>query len=264
NQENLWRKGFTRISGTRRASSAGMRASRLLAPGLAAGLAAVAVISGLRAQPSPAEPGNFDPSSRARRRPAIAAHSPRDEGDHWTATEFSAANPRLPTLVIAGDSTASTGDPAHRGWGAVLADYFDPAKINVINRAVGGRSFRTFYGEGAWQQIAAALKPGDLVVIEFGHNDGGTPGVSRPDRGDLPGTGEETKAVPHADGPPETVHTFGWYARTFARQARAKGALPVLSTTTPRDIWSNPKATFRDAQIVRQQPGYDPADDRIE
>jgi prolyl oligopeptidase len=187
-----------------------------------------------------------------------------EDGDRWTPTDFQAANPRLPTLVIAGDSTASTGDPAHRGWGAVLADYFDPAKINVINRAVGGRSFRTFYGEGSWQQIVAALKPGDIVVIEFGHNDGGTPGVSRPDRGDLPGTGEETKTVEHPDGPAETVHTFGWYARTFIRQARAKGAFPVLSSTTPRDIWSNPKATFRDAQLVQQQPGYDPADDRIE
>jgi rhamnogalacturonan acetylesterase len=237
-----------------------MRLFRLFARFLPVLLAAAGC---LRAQSGPAEPGNFDPAAPAAP-PAAAPLSPRDREGHWTPTEFSAANPALPTLVIAGDSTASTGDPRHRGWGAVLGDYFDPAKLNVVNRAVGGRSFRTFYAEGSWARIVRALRPGDLVVIEFGHNDGGTPGVSRPDRGDLPGVGEETKLVPRAGGAPEVVHTFGWYARTFVRDARACGAIPILATTTPRDIWSNPKATFRDARLLQQQQGYDPAEDRIE
>ncbi|HVW21586.1 MAG TPA: prolyl oligopeptidase family serine peptidase [Opitutaceae bacterium] len=255
--KSLARAPHPRAPGKRLAPE--MRAIRLLAlmGALAAGTAA------LPGQPA-AEPGNFDPGARRPARRLAIAPSPRDAQERWTPTDFGAANPRLPTLVVAGDSTASTGDPAHRGWGAVLADYFDPAKINVINRAVGGRSFRTFYGEGLWQKIADALKPGDVVVIEFGHNDGGTPGVSRPDRGDLPGTGEETKAVRHADGTVETVHTFGWYARTFVREARAKGALPVLSSTTPRNIWTNPRASFRDGRLLEQQPGYDAAADRIE
>jgi lysophospholipase L1-like esterase len=54
-----------------------------------------------------------------------------------------------------------------------LADYFDTAKINVVNRARGGRSSRTFLTEGLWDQVMGALKPGDYVIMQFGHNDPG-------------------------------------------------------------------------------------------
>jgi lysophospholipase L1-like esterase len=187
-------------------------------------------------------PGNFDPQTTqpAARTPRSAraprSHSPRDDQGHWTPTDFSHANPALPTLIIAGDSTASTGDPDHRGWGAVLADFFDLSKINVINRAVGGRSFRTFYGEGRWKQIVDALKPGDVVIIEFGHNDGGTPAVGN--RADLPGIGDDTVDFTKPDGSTETVHSFGGYLRTFIRDVQQKGATPIVATPTVRNIWT--------------------------
>jgi rhamnogalacturonan acetylesterase len=195
--------------------------------------------------------------------PQVQAHSPRDDMGQWSPTDFARANPNLPTLVIAGDSTAATGDPNHRGWGAPLIDYFDTNKVNIINRAVAGRSFRTFYGEGKWRQVVDALKQGDFVVIEFGHNDGG--GIEGPmARGDLPGTGDETQTVTRADGTTETVHTYGWYTHKFIRDVKEKGATPIVSSTTVRNIWSNPNAAFRDATITSRQDNYSPADDRVE
>lgn len=166
--------------------------------------------------------------------PAAAPH-PRDAGP-WTPTDFLAADPKLPTLVVVGDSTAATGDPQTRGWGAVLIDYFDPAKINVVNRAVGGRSFRTFTREGRWARVVERLKPGDWVVIELGHNDGGGPHASK-GRGDVPGVGDETVTVTLPDGTEEVVHTFGWTLRKYIREARERGATPIVSTTTVRNIW---------------------------
>ena len=122
----------------------------------------------------------------------------------------------------------------------MLVDYFDPEKVNVCNRAIAGRSFRTFYGEGAWQKIVDAVKPGDFVVIEFGHNDGG--GANSPTgRGDVPGIGEETQEVTRRDGTKETVHTYGWYTRKFIQDVRDKGAFPIVSSCTTRNIWKNDK-----------------------
>jgi len=97
----------------------------------------------------------------------------------------------LPTLWIAGDSTVRSNDPM-RGWGQDLPRFFDPVKINVVNRAIGGRSTRTFYTEGKWQAIVDALKPGDWVVIQFGHNDVGQLDARSKFRGSLKSIGDET------------------------------------------------------------------------
>jgi lysophospholipase L1-like esterase len=220
-----------------------MRSSRVATPLLLAALLTLSTAAAAQVR----EPGNFDPTTapasapgtRSARSapPRSMAHSPRDDQGHWTPTDFSKANPALPTLIIAGDSTASTGDPEHRGWAAVLADFFDKSKLNVVNRAVGGRSFRTFYGEGKWKQIVDALKPGDFVIIEFGHNDGGGARAAK-GRGDVPGTGDDTVDVTRPDGTTETVHSFGWYLRTFIRDVKAKGATPIVSTATVRNAWT--------------------------
>ena len=68
----------------------------------------------------------------------------------------------------------------------MFADYFDPAAVNIVNRARGGRSSRTFITEGHWETITSALKPGDTVLIQFGHND------ARVALGSLDGLGYET------------------------------------------------------------------------
>src|SRR5678815_5132750 len=61
-----------------------------------------------------------------------------------TATTAPATNPKLPTLFIVGDSTVHNSGRGQCGWGDVIGDQFDLARINVVNRARGGRSSRTF------------------------------------------------------------------------------------------------------------------------
>ena len=169
-----------------------------------------------------------------------------------------ALNPALPTLFIAGDSTAArnSGAPV-QGWGEPFADYFDPAKINIVNRAVGGRSSRTFITDGLWDRLLSDVKAGDFVLIQFGHNDGGAineepPGSKLPlrARGTLPGLGEESQAIDNViTKKPEVVYTFGWYMRKMISDIRAKGATPVLLSLTPRNLW-------RDGKVERGSGRY--------
>jgi rhamnogalacturonan acetylesterase len=147
-------------------------------------------------------------------------------------------DPKLPTLFIVGDSTARNG--VDLGWGDHLAHYFDTAKINVANRSRAGRSSRSYMVEGLWAKTLAEIKPGDLVMLQWGHNDGGDLGGNKP-RGDLPGDSDETKDVPQVTGPmsgqTETVHTYGWYNRKYVADIEAKHATPMFLSMTIRDIW---------------------------
>lgn len=138
----------------------------------------------------------------------------------------------LPTLWLVGDSTLNSKTPM-RGWAQDLGQFFDPAKINVVNRAIGGRSSRTFYTEGRWQKILDELKAGDWVVIQFGHNDVGRTDASSKFRGSVKGIGDETEDVTKPDGTVETVRTFGWYLKNYVRTARAKGANVILCSPIP-------------------------------
>jgi len=145
---------------------------------------------------------------------------------------------QLPTLFVIGDSTASNVE--HRGWADPLADYFDLSKINVINRARGGRSSRTFVAEGLWDAVRDGLKPGDFVLIQFGHNDGGPPDKEKA-RGSLPGTGDESQEVTMPNGSKQVVNTYGWYMRKFIAETKAKGATPIVLSLTVRNIWKDDK-----------------------
>jgi lysophospholipase L1-like esterase len=149
-------------------------------------------------------------------------------------------NPALPTLFIVGDSTARNG--VDLGWGDHFAPLFDTSRINVANRAVAGRSSRTFINEGRWDKVLAEMKKGDYVLLQMGHNDGGDLGGAKP-RGELKGIGDETQDVPQTTGPlagkTETVHTYGWYVRKYIAETRAKGATPILLTLTVRNIWKD-------------------------
>src|SRR5881227_1754127 len=124
-----------------------------------------------------------------------------------------AAGTNRPTLFLVGDSTVNTPTKGVQGWGTPIAGLFDQTKIKVENRARGGRSSRTYYTEGLWDQVAADLKPGDFVLMQFGHNDGG-PLTGGRARASLKGSGDETKDV-EDQGKKETVHTYGWYLRKY-------------------------------------------------
>src|SRR5688572_2856998 len=128
------------------------------------------------------------------------------------------AGAKTPTLFLIGDSTVrnGAGDGSNKqwGWGEPVAAYFDPAKIAVLNRARGGRSSRTFLTEGLWDQALSQMKPGDFVLIQFGHNDGGAINDTSRARGTIKGVGEETEEIDNLlTKKREVVHSYGWYLR---------------------------------------------------
>ena len=78
------------------------------------------------------------------------------------------------TIFMAGDSTMAIKQPDKRpetGWGEMLGQYFKDGTVKIDNRAMNGRSTKTFISEGRWQSIVDALQKGDYVLIQFGHND---------------------------------------------------------------------------------------------
>ncbi len=154
-----------------------------------------------------------------------------------TATEQQQAERRMPTLFIIGDSTVNNSTKGLLGWGTPIAEFFDTQRLGIQNRARGGRSSRTFWTEGLWGQAAAALKPGDFVLMQFGHNDGGPLNAGRA-RASLKGNGDETQEVVlEATGHKEVVHAYGWYLRQFIAETKAKGATPIVLSPVPRNIW---------------------------
>jgi lysophospholipase L1-like esterase len=162
-----------------------------------------------------------------------------------------ALNPKLPTVFLVGDSTVNNGTKGLQGWGTAIGDYFDKTKVNVANRARGGRSSRSFIEEGLWDSVLAEMKPGDFVLVQFGHNDGGSLTDEKTAyRASLRSTGEETKEVDDAKtGQKKTVHSFGWYMRKYAADTKAKKATPIVLSLIPRNDW-------KDGKVLRASDSY--------
>lgn len=155
-----------------------------------------------------------------------------------TAEAQTNSQPKLPTLFIIGDSTVRNSADGQQGWGEPIKELFDSARINVVNRARGGRSSRTFQTEGLWDQVLAELKPGDFVLIQFGHNDGGAINDESRARGSLPGIGKEFEVIDNlVTKKHESVYTFGWYMRKYITDTKAKGATPIVLSPVPRNVW---------------------------
>ncbi|GAB3905089.1 rhamnogalacturonan acetylesterase [Mucilaginibacter boryungensis] len=159
-------------------------------------------------------------------------------------------NQQKPTLYMVGDSTMHNNDKELWGWGTTIVDHLDLSKINVVNSATAGRSTRTFVKEGRWAKVDSALKPGDFVIMGFGHNEGSKPDTTKGGyRGVLKGIGEDSVVLNWAKGP-ETVHTYGWYLRKFIRDTKAKGATPIVVSMIPRREWD------KDGKIVLANKDY--------
>ncbi|ADV82523.1 rhamnogalacturonan acetylesterase [Terriglobus saanensis] len=180
--------------------------------------------------------------------------SPTDPAVHAKLNLPKPANPALRTLFLVGDSTVRNGhgDGAggQWGWGEPLVAYFDTSKINVVNRAIGGRSSRTYITEGHWDDTLALMKKGDIVILQFGHNDGGPLDDIARARGSLQGVGDDTKEI---ENPilkkHEIVHSFGWYMTKYVQDTKAKGATPIVCSPIPRKIW-------KDGKVVRNAENY--------
>lgn len=157
-------------------------------------------------------------------------------------------DPKLPTLFIVGDSTLKSNSPL-RGWGQEIGQFFNFDKINVVNRAIGGRSSRTFQYEGRWDKVLSELKKGDFVIIQFGHNDVGKYNdPAAKDRPALHSEGDETAEVTRLDGKTETVHSFGWYMRKYGNDAKAKGATVIYCSMVPHKDWENGKILRKESE----------------
>ncbi len=119
------------------------------------------------------------------------------------------------TVFMIGDSTMAnkdtTGGKQERGWGMMLQQYFK-SDVVVDNHAVNGRSSKSFIDEGRWDVVLSKMKPGDYVIIQFGHND------------------EKPAADRHTD--PGT--TFDANLRRFVLESRARGGIPILCNAVVR------------------------------
>jgi lysophospholipase L1-like esterase len=162
-----------------------------------------------------------------------------------TRMENVPANTNLPSLFLIGDSTVRNGrgrgDGGQWGWGDEIAPFFDTGKINVVNRAVGGTTSRTFYRD-LWARVLAMLKPGDFVIMQFGTNGGvvneAVLSPSARSRGEIHGIGDETQEITNIITQKfEVVHTFGWYEKQMIADARSKGATPMVCSLIPRNSW---------------------------
>lgn len=142
------------------------------------------------------------------------------------------------TVFIAGDSTAALKGAAEKpmtGWGEYLQDYFD-SSVRVDNRAVNGRSSKSFLDEGRLADIERDLRPGDYLFIQFGHNDGKQEDPSR-----------------YAD--PEEAYPGN--LKRFIASARQRGGTPVLLTSVSRrrflaDGSPDPEAVGAYPEAMRQ------------
>jgi lysophospholipase L1-like esterase len=167
----------------------------------------------------------------------------------WT---FYQAN--RPTIYLIGDSTVKNGkgkgDGGLWGWGNYLSMYFDTTKIAIENDALGGTSSRTFQTKGLWDKVLVKIKPGDYVIMQFGHNDSSPLVDSTRARGTIKGVGNESQELYNPlTKKQEVIYTYGWYMRKFINDTKAKGATPIICSPVPRNNW-------KDGKIVRDSSAY--------
>jgi len=148
-----------------------------------------------------------------------------------------------PVVFLIGDSTMKNGQDngsnKQWGWGHFFWESCDTTKVSVENHALGGRSSRTYITEGLWDKVMTGVQKGDYVIIQFGHNDAGSYNIGRA-RASIPGnTDKDTTVVMELTGKSETVHTFGWYMRKYAQDVKAKGAIPILLSHIPRNMYTS-------------------------
>lgn len=144
-----------------------------------------------------------------------------------------ATQQKVTTIFVIGDSTAakkdlSKGSP-ERGWGMALQCYFDETFIKVDNHAVNGRSSKSFIDEGRWQKVLDKIKPGDYVIIQFGHND------------------EKPQANRHT----EPGSTFDANLSKFVNETRAKGGIPILMNPVVRRNFAKKEVKNDDDEALR-------------
>lgn len=153
-----------------------------------------------------------------------------------------------PVVFLTGDSTVKNEDKKKDGmwgWGSQAYTVFDSTKCTVVNCAKAGRSTRTYLNEGRWDEVYNSIRPGDYVLIQFGHNDIGDIDKNK-ERGTI-ATADDTCHVYKlaSNGQYKVIYSFGWYLRKFIGDVKEKGGIPVLVSLTPRNEWPGGKVERR-------------------
>ncbi|MGW7056581.1 rhamnogalacturonan acetylesterase [Streptomyces sp. NPDC054887] len=146
--------------------------------------------------------------------PLAVAGGPPAAADPRNARRDRGAH-RMRTVYIAGDSTAADkyrSEAPESGWGTALP-FFLHEHLRVSNHAVNGRSSKSFIDEGRLTPILDAVRPGDFLLVQFGHND-------------------QKRADPARYTEPWT--SYREHLLQYVTGARARGALPVLLTSVER------------------------------
>jgi lysophospholipase L1-like esterase len=174
-----------------------------------------------------------------------------------------------PVLFLVGNSTMrngtlGNGNNGQWGWGYYAHLFFDEKQITVENHALGGTSPRTFYNK-LWKPVLEGMRPGDYVVLELGHNDNGPIDENRARSSYKTSKSnggqydkflleDSTVVTVKEDGRQEKVFTFGGYMRRFVNEARAKGAIPILLTLTPRNAYEQDDTNRVDRKLTSFTP----------
>ena len=162
-----------------------------------------------------------------------------------------------PVVFITGDSTVKNTDRDEDGmwgWGSQAGTIFDTDRITIVNAAQAGRSCRSYLREGRWDKVYNDLRPGDFVLIQFGHNDAGKEIDYGKARNEIMGTADSShvyRVRTDKEVRNEVVYTFGWYLRKMIDDARQKGATPILVSLTPRNEWTDGKIERRNDSFGR-------------
>lgn len=140
------------------------------------------------------------------------------------AAEPATSDPHPVTLFMAGDSTMADKPlvpaNAERGWGQLLPVYFTQ-DVHIENYAANGRSSKSFRTEGKWKIILDRMKPGDYVIIQFGHND------------------EKTDEARHTD----PGGSFNENLKRFVAEVRERKGQPILATPVARRVFKDDQLT---------------------
>ncbi len=126
-------------------------------------------------------------------------------------------SPTLPRVFLIGGSTMATFPEARPvvGWGQMLPRYFKRPE-QVVNRAMSGRSTKSFIDQGYWEKTITDLRAGDFLIMCWGTNDSANDPARRTE--------------PRKD--------FQANIERFIREIRAKGATPIIATAVARRVWN--------------------------
>ena len=132
---------------------------------------------------------------------------------------------------VIGDSTVCNyKDSAYpqTGWGQILGSFFDGSRVQVVNYAIGGRSSKTFVQEGRLDEVKKNLQKGDIMMVQFGHNDRYF--------------GSKPREVP--------FDSLGYWLQKYADVAKGAGVTLVYVTPMNMNMGANGRNIFTEYNVV--------------